>query len=199
MERKTFRNLVAVGMTVLGMMTTTAAFAGKDPDPMAGNRLVKTKSHKVIQSHINRIDAHKARINELKSSVRENRKTWKEDEMMSDKWLLKKERADLRREKCYLKTDKQAYLWEQKQAIKDVRKQRNQRQAEVRETKCKLRKDIRKGNTASAQERTEHLAILQRAVLADDVKLDRLKEDHENYVAYLNDEIRDADGETDVA
>jgi len=192
METKNFRNLFAVGMTAVSMIVTTA-FANTTPSPLAGNRLATTKTHKVIESHLTHIDRHEARIAELKTSIDQNKKADNDAQVVYEKQLLRKECADLKRDKAYLKADKEAYLADQKLAIKEAKKQRNMREAEVRSAKCSLRKDMRRGNDAAYVEDAKHLAILERAVDADDAKVAQLQDDYDEYVAYIKDELKGND------
>jgi len=192
METINFRNFCVVGMTALSMIATTGAFAkGTNPSPLEGNRLAGTKSHKVIESHLARIDRHEARIAELKTSICQNKKADNDAQAVYEKQLLKKECADLKRDKAYLEADKDAYLADQKLAIREAKEQRNMREAEVRSAKCSLRKDVRRGNDAAYVEDARHLAILERAADADDAKVAQLKDDYDNYVAYIKDELKD--------
>jgi hypothetical protein len=197
METRNFKSLLVAGIVTAGTIVSNQAFAKYNPEPsMAGNRLAATREHQAIRMRIAQIDNHEACIDELMVAKKQARKAGRDEEVEFYKQALRKEHADLRRDRSYLEAEKDAYLYDQKMDIKAAREAKCDHKKELREAKRDLKRDIRKGDDLMMVEHAQHLAILERMVSADEARVDDLEDQYDGYTAYIRQEIRNANGET---
>lgn len=188
------RNLLLVGLISTGLFgfeSTSFAFGKKDKEPVSidGNRLENRKEYKDIKNTLSHIENDKIRIDFYKSELKANRKADFVIPTHMSKKELRKAKADLRRDKKYLRIDRHDLISDQHVAVCDAKKQEREAKKDLRQAKYELRKDLFLGHTDELKSDAEAVQTLEAKVLKQENKTAWIKEDADEFFAYLNHEI----------
>lgn len=190
MEKLKVKNWLLVGMITAGMFSTTVTFAkDKEVTSLKGNQLANRKEYRDMKATLSRIENDKARIDFKKKAY----KNYKHSDMVIESHMSLKEKrkakADLKRDKKFLRIDKRDLKNDQKYALAEQRKTQRETKKELCKAKCELRKDLRKGNTAELEGDAKHIALLTAQQEAKEKEHLALKEDVDDFFSYLDNEI----------
>lgn len=195
-----FRNLLVAGM-VTGALFNGTLLAANDGNGKDGNikanpvkPLTETREHKAIEAQIQKISDLNARREVLEDCIMEDRAENNKAALIYDKQELKRTKADLKCEKAYLKADKKVLLANRKAEIKAVKEEKRDARYALMEARYYMRKDLRNGETENMATNAERVAILEQEVDALRNKQEALREDKNEYVLYLNEQLEEADG-----
>lgn len=178
-----------IGMMITGLLATTPSFAAHEEGSIKGNRFLNRKEYKEMKASMSRIERDQQRIAFYKAELKKN----KEADLavashMSKKELLKA-KADLKRDKKYLRIDKCDLQADQYTAIHQANLERKAAKKELCAAKKELRKDTRQGNVADLK---EDVALVETLTLKKELKekqAEALKDDVYAFFMYLDDEI----------
>lgn len=190
----TFKRFVVAGMVMTGMVFGNAGFVRADGG-IKDNPLTETKEHRSIETHIRTIESQHASITSTKACIKEMRAEKNTGAVAANQLELRRTKADLKREKAYLKADKKVLLANRKTEIRQKRQEKLDCKYALLEAKFLLRKDLRKGNTDRLKEDAERVAILTKEANALTEDEFTLRDERNEYVLYINEEINHTKGE----
>jgi hypothetical protein len=191
-EMKTLRvkGIVSALAAIIISITGSNGFATTVNGPRNTDRF--EKENKDIHQDLLRIRMHRDHIKFLKDKRRHDRRSGAKTLVVMDKKELTKTRADLHRDKCYVKADKRDLRSDYKMAIHD-------RKIMIREDRKRLadaKKMQRKENTEGYTTPTgDQVAVYQRDLDSDREALKELMSDRGENMLAVNKDIRQAKGE----
>lgn len=190
METQKAKTWMLVGLISVGLMGTGFSFEkDKEVKSIEGNRLANRKEYKDMKLTMSRIDNDQARLLKHKSELKANKKADLVIAAHMSKKEVKKAKADLRRDKKYLRIDRKDLKSDQRVALKEAKKNERVIAKELREAKATLRKDLRKGNTAQLTADAQKVDYLTWKKDQAALSTARLEKDVDDFFAYLDDEI----------
>ncbi len=179
---------VAIAAIVLAISYAGTAYAG---DRQTGKAVSLREERLAVNKDLNKINQQQAEIKGLKKDLKQERS--KGLSTASTRNELSKARADLRRDRAYLRADAFVLAKEHwahlKAHVKDVIDAR----AELRREKQKLNADLRAGK-ASAVSRTEAVVNARQNVKQSEKKLDIARKQFNSDFALIFKESFDANG-----
>lgn len=189
MEKLKLKNLFVIGMMVAGLLATTPSFATNEEGSIKGNRFLNRKEYKDMKVTMSRIERDKERIAFHKTAFKNNKEAGLAIESHMSKKEIRKAKADLKRDKKYLRIDKCDLQSDQYTAIHQANVETKAVKKELREAKKELRKDVRQENTADLK---GDVALIENLELKKELKAkqaEALKDDVYAFSMYLEDEI----------
>lgn len=189
MEKIRIRNLLMIGTIVAGLMAVTPSFAGNTEGSIEGNRFLNRKEYKDMKATMWRIEKDRERIAFHKEAFKKNREAGLEIKSHTSKKELCKAKADLKRDKKYLRIDKRDLQADQYTAIRESNAERKQVKKELCQAKRELRKDTRQGNTADLKADRARVEKLELKKELKDKQTEVLKDEVYAFFIYLDDEI----------
>ncbi len=189
MEKLKLKNLFVIGMMIAGLLATTPSFAANEEGSIKGNRFLNRKEYRDMKATMSRIERDKERIAFHKTAFKNNKEAGLVIESHMSKKELRKAKADLKRDKKYLRIDKCDLQADQYTAIHQANMETKAVKKELREAKRELRKDNRQGNTADLR---GDVALIETLELKKELKAkqaEALKDDVYAFSMYLDDEI----------
>lgn len=188
------RNLLLVGLISTGLFgfeSTSFAFGKKDKEPISidGNRLENRKEYKDMKHTLSHIENDKIRIDFYKAELKANRKADLVIPTHMSKKELRKAKADLRHDKKYLRIDKRDLKSDQNVAICDAKQDERAAKKDLRQAKRELRSDLFFGRTDELTADAELVQALEAKVLKQENETALIKEDADEFFAYLENEI----------
>jgi hypothetical protein len=190
----TFKRFVIAGMVMTGMaIGNSAAAADKDIHSMP---LTETRQHKNIQTHINAIQTNESRIDMLKDKIKTYKKADDDAALLMARHNMRLAKADLKHEKAYLKADKKALLDARGEEIDRQQNAKKDAKRALKDARCELKKDLRKGNTAELEADAKRVKELTRQYDALAESEFTMRQERNEYVLMINEEIREAKGES---
>lgn len=183
------RNLFAIGTMVAGLLASTPSFAGNTEGSIEGNRFLHRKEYKDMKATMSRIEKDRDRIAFHKAEYKKNKEAGLVIESHMSKKEIRKAKADLKRDKKYLRIDKCDLQSDQAVAVRQSNSDRRAAKKELQVAEKELRKDTRQGNTADLK---ADQALVQKLTLKKELKekqSEALKDDVYAFFIYLDDEI----------
>lgn len=189
MEKMNLKNLFVIGMMVTGLLATTPSFAAHEEGSIKGNRFLNRKEYKEMKASLSRIEKDQQRIAFYKAELKKNKEADLAVAAHMSKKELRKAKADLKRDKKYLRIDKCDLQADQYTAIHQANVETKAVKKELREAKRELRKDVRQGNTTDLK---GDVALIENLELKKELKAkqaEALKDDTYAFSMYLEEEI----------
>lgn len=186
----TFKRFVIAGMVMTSMALGNVAAALTNSVPLTG-----TKQHKMIKAHIRNIENQESRITLLKEDIKACKKADDEAGLNAARLDLRRAKADLDREQAYLKADKRALLNMREEEIDRQCEAKRDAKHALREARWELKRDLRKGNTGELEADAKRVKELTRQYEALAARESEMRQERNDYVLMINEEIREAKGD----
>jgi hypothetical protein len=187
-------SLFLVGMITASILAAPVAIAAGDEGDtktIENHRLSNRKEYKDMKRSMHNIELDRERIVFHKAELKKNREADKVIESHMSKKEIQKAKADLRRDKKYLRIDRRDLAKDQWVAIRTQDQEKKVAKKEVRKAKCEVRKDLRKGDTAEFKADSAKLQALYEKRDAEKQQSVALKEDVYEFFVLLDEEIED--------
>jgi hypothetical protein len=189
MNKLNWKNLLVIGIIATSITGTTQALAADTHGSIEENRFYTRKEYKDMKKSMYHITNDKKRIETLKSKLKADKKNSDATRIHATRKELRKAKADLKRNKTYLKIDKRDWMVDQWAAIHQANVEKRQVKKDLRQAKRTLRKDIRNDNDAAIArdlKRVEELTAKKNEEIADS---EALKNDVYEFFVFLDNEI----------
>jgi len=185
------KNLFLVGMIGASTIATQFAFAGEGDKQIDAHRLANRKEYKDMKRSMSNIQNDRERIVFHKAEFKKNKKAGLTIEKHMSKKELRKARADLRRDKRYLRIDHRDLAADQWTAIKAQDREKCEAKKELRVAKREVRRDLRKGDEIEFAYDSAKLQALYAKRDLEQQQSVALKEDVYEFFVLLDEEIEE--------